>query len=609
MKPSRFLRAGAALVLSSAVSCAHPGGPGQANADVNSNRAPPQSDLPTEGNSQSGAQPFSTPSQPQHKPKVLEGADAGAPTGALPSSGSNELPDGGLDEGMISATQGQGVGAGGMSAPPPPTDADKQLAQDEAGEGNEDAVGAEGLDSRASGKPDHARTLEEIKASGYIRVLTRNNDTSFFIYRGHRMGFDYELGKRLAQKLGIRVDMVITNDWKDMVPALLRGEGDAIAAEVTVTPERQAEVLFAQPWAQVREVIVWKDGTPAVHSAQELSGKDVSVRKNSSYYETLTALNLQLAKAGKPLVQIKLIPDDTETDTILTAVAKGAYSYTVADDMLAQIHSAYFDNLVVGPPISAERDVAWAVRPKDKKLAAVINDLFHELRKKPDFNIVKKKYFEAERDFKKRGKDEFYASETGTLSPYDPLVIKHSEGYGFDWRLVAAQIYQESRFDPKNKSWVGAQGLFQIMPATAKGLGIIDPTDPEQSIRGGLKYMSQLAAHYSDVADPIERYRFALAAYNSGFGHIDDARHLARVSGRDASVWKNVSPWLLKLADRAVAARARFGFCRGTEPVDYVRHIDERYAGYAQLVPLKKGDKLPPTDKMEKGEKAKGAAN
>src|SRR5471030_1544679 len=135
----------------------------------------------------------------------------------------------------------------------------------ESGDDNEDAA-PEGIVSRASGRPNHARSLEEMVKSGYIRVLTRNNDTSFFIYRGHRMGFDYEIGKRLAQQLGIRVDMVITNDWKDMVPALLRGEGDAIAAEMTVTTERQKQVLFAQPWAQVREVLVWKDGTPPIHT-------------------------------------------------------------------------------------------------------------------------------------------------------------------------------------------------------------------------------------------------------------------------------------------------------------------------------------------------------
>src|SRR3954452_24685448 len=128
---------------------------------------------------------------------------------------------------------------------------DSSLARLESG--GEDAAPA-GLVSRASGHPDHPRTLEEIRKSGYIRVLTRNNDTSFFIYRGHRMGFDYEVGKKLAQHLGIRVDMIITQGWAEMVPALLRGEGDVIAAEVTVTEDRQKQVLFAEPWARTREV-------------------------------------------------------------------------------------------------------------------------------------------------------------------------------------------------------------------------------------------------------------------------------------------------------------------------------------------------------------------
>src|SRR5438270_1534756 len=131
------------------------------------------------------------------------------------------------------------------------------LARIEAGEANEDAA-PEGIVTRASGHPDHPRTLEEIRGSGYIRILTRNNDTSFFIYRGHRMGFDYELGKRLAQRLGIRVDMIVTANWGDMVRDLQRGEGDVIAAEVTVTEARKKEVLFAAPWGRTREVVVYR---------------------------------------------------------------------------------------------------------------------------------------------------------------------------------------------------------------------------------------------------------------------------------------------------------------------------------------------------------------
>ncbi len=457
----------------------------------------------------------------------------------------------------------------------------------EAGENNEDAA-PEGIVSRASGRPDHPRSLEEIVKSGYIRVLTRNNDTSFFIYRGHRMGFDYELGKKLAQHLGIRVDMIITQNWAEMVPALLKGEGDVIAAEVTVTDERRNQVLFAEPWARTREVVVWKDGSPPIGAPEDLSGKEVHVRRSSTYFGTLTALNGKLAAAGKAKVEIRIVPEDQETDTILEGVSRGSIVYTVADDLLANIHTAYWDNLVVGPPISAERDVAWAVRPGDTRLRNVVDQVFRELRRKPDFNVLRKKYFEADRSLRKERNDRFYASETGTLSPYDPLVRKYAEQHGFDWRLVAAQIYQESHFDPKRKSWVGALGLFQIMPATARGLGIKDPTDPEQSIRGGLKYMEQLSAHYKDVHDPIERYRFALAAYNTGFGHVDDARNLAQRDRKDVTHWRDVAPYLLKLSDRRVARRTRYGFCRGIEPVDYVRHIDERYTGYAQLVPLRK---------------------
>ena len=458
----------------------------------------------------------------------------------------------------------------------------EEVTQSEAGE---DAA-PEGIVSRASGRPDHPRTLEEIVKSGYIRVLTRNNDTSFFIYRGHRMGFDYEIGKKLAQSLGIRVDMIITQTWADMAPALLKGEGDVIAAEVTITDERKKQVLFAEPWGHTREVIVWKDGTTPLKAAEDLAGKNVHVRKTSTYTGSLLALNEKLKAKGSPEVNIIAVPEDWETDTVLESVSKGEIAYTIADDLLANIHTFYWDNLVVGPPITEDRELAWAVRPGDVKLKKAIDAVFRDLRRKPDFNVLKKKYFEAERSLAKERKDKFYASETGTLSQYDPMVRKYAELHAFDWRLVAAQIYQESHFDPSRKSWVGALGLFQIMPATARGLGIKDPTDPEQSIKGGLKYMQQLSDHYKDVSDPIERYRFALAAYNTGFGHVDDARHLARGDKKDVSVWRNVAPYLLKLSDRKYAHKARFGFCRGSEPVDYVRHIDERYTGYAQLVPL-----------------------
>jgi len=462
--------------------------------------------------------------------------------------------------------------------------ADETLEKLEAGDASGDGA-PQGIVTRASGHPDHPRTLEEIRRSGYIRILTRNNDTSFFIYRGHRMGFDYELGKRLAQRLGIRVDMVITTNWGDMVRDLLRGEGDVIAAEVSITEARKQEVLFAAPWGQTREVVVYRGSAAPIAAPEDLAGKDVHVRRSSTYFETLTALSRALEAQGKAAIRIHLVPEDQETDTILTAVSKGDILYTVADALLARIHAASFEGLKMGPALSEERDLAWAVRPRDVKLKQEIDAVFRELRKKPDFNLLRRQYFEEDRTFQKARRHELYASETGTLSPYDAMVRRYAGKHAFDWRLVAAQIYQESHFDPRGKSWAGASGLFQLMPATAKGLRVEDPTDPEQSIRAGLEYMHKLHDHYGDVPDDIERYRFALAAYNTGSGHIDDARRLARADKKDAKKWREVAPYVLRLSQRKYAARTRFGYCRGAEPVDYVRHIDERYAGYAQLVP------------------------
>src|SRR3954469_133854 len=168
--------------------------------------------------------------------------------------------------------------------------ADEGLARLEAG----DDGAPEGIVTRASGHPDHPRSLEEIRRSGYIRILTRNNDTSFFIYRGHRMGFDYELGKRLAQRLGIRVDMIVTANWGDMVRDLQRGEGDVIAAEVTVTEARKKEVLFAAPWGHTREVVVYRASAPPIALPEDLAGKEVHVRRSSAYFDTLTDLSRRL---------------------------------------------------------------------------------------------------------------------------------------------------------------------------------------------------------------------------------------------------------------------------------------------------------------------------
>jgi membrane-bound lytic murein transglycosylase F len=449
-------------------------------------------------------------------------------------------------------------------------------AQGAAGEAGETPI------DRPSGNGE-LRTLAQIKANGYIRVLVRNNATSFFIYRGHRLGFDYELGKRLAQSLGIRAQFVVPRSWDDIIPSLLRGEGDIIAGEMTVTPQRAAQVLFADPYLTTAERVVFRKGLAAPAGPEDLSGKKVTARKSSSYWQSLEALNTKLVAAGKPPAVLEAAPEDQETENILEDVAQGHADYAVADELIAKVVVGSNDKLLLGPPLGEPRPLAWAVRPGATDLAAAVNATFKAEKKGPEFNIWKKQFFEAPREFKEHQKAQFERS--GTLSPYDKLIAAAAHKNGFDWRLVAAQIYQESQFDPKRTSWCGAQGLFQLMPATAKQLGLSNPFDPKQSVEGGSKYMSQIMRMFDEVSDPIERYKLSLAAYNCGPGHVHDARALLKERNQPADRWEQVRPAMLELSNERVFGKTHFGYCRCGEPVAYVQKILERYDGYKQLIP------------------------
>ena len=184
----------------------------------------------------------------------------------------------------------------------------------------------------------------------------------------------------------------------------------------------------------------------------------------------------------------------------------------------------------------------------------------------------------------------------GKISPYDKLVRKYSDRYGFDWRLVTAQMYQESKFNPKAKSQVGARGLMQLMPRTAKAMGVINTSDPAHSIKGGVKYLDWLRDRF-DTSLPIsERLWFSLAAYNAGAGHVQDARRLASQMGYDANRWfEHTENAMLLLSKKKYAKKARYGFVNGTEPVNYVRDIRQRFEAYIELSgKIARNQKAPP---------------
>ncbi len=420
--------------------------------------------------------------------------------------------------------------------------------------------------------------LDVIKKRGTLRVLVRNNAVSFYLYKGSRDGFDYELAKTFARSLGLFVEVIVAPSYDALLPMLKEGKGDVVAASLTVTPERQKEVAFSRPYLKVSELFVQKKGAPALTSLEALRGRTVTVRPSSSYAEKLRPLTAQY---GFTLADAK---ETEEVEDLLADVDEGRVELTVADSHFFQAEALFRPSLEAPLKLSGdtEADIAFAVRTENIKLRAALDAFVKKHYRSMEYNMLKKRSFE-NRGAIAQGRQS--SAKSGSLSPYDKVIRRYSEQYSFDWRLMSAQAWRESRFDPNAKSFVGALGLFQVMPATGKELGFTKLQQPDQGVHAGVKYMHQLLNRF-DASLPLdERVRFSLAAYNAGMGRVQDARRLAEDLKLDPDVWAgNVEKAMGLLAQPRYARRSRHGFCRCQEPVDYVRSIEDKYASFVQLV-------------------------
>lgn len=429
--------------------------------------------------------------------------------------------------------------------------------------------------------------LDEIKKRGSIRMLTRNNAVSYFLYKGTQQGFDYEWVKLFAKENGLRLDVVVPPEAKDLIPWLNEGRGDVIAAQMTVTPEREAAVAFTPPYSWVDEVVVQRSGEAPLKSLAELKGKTLHVRPSSSYRRTLDALQ---ATAG-PFTVVDAA-EDVETEALIARVARGELPLTVADSTIAAVEQSWRNDIQTSVSLASGNAIALATRKDAPKLqAALAAFVSKHVSRTPagvtkgsvDYNVLRRTYFEARKKAEEARQD---FKETGKISAYDDLIRLHATNYGIDWRLMAAQAYQESRFDPAAKSWVGALGLFQVMPRTGAEMGFVKLEDPSEGVHAGVRYMAQLIDSFEKDLPFKQRVRFALAAYNAGRGHVEDARRLAQEMGLDPNRWfKHTEVAMLRLQDHAVARKMRHGYCRGEEPVKYVSEIQSRYDNYITIVP------------------------
>ncbi|MCZ6616846.1 MAG: transporter substrate-binding domain-containing protein [Gammaproteobacteria bacterium] len=413
--------------------------------------------------------------------------------------------------------------------------------------------------------------LSGIKASGTMRMLTLTGPHTFFLWRGELLGFEYELLKLFAKEQGVRLEVVLAPDRASLFENLKLDHADVLAAAVTVTEERlESGLRFSEPYMYVDEVFVSSATNPPPETLEGFDDRMVYSNPVTSHWQHLRQL--------QPQVKIQAVADDVET--LLERVRSLEYDITLIDSHLLAIERVHHTDLAEGPVLTRGAPIAWVVHPDNVELGQALDQFTKRVYRGRTYNLLWQKYFGNKRRVIRHEQQRLVGAE---LSPYDGLVKRQSSEFEFDWRMVVAQMYQESGFDPTRTSFAGARGLMQVMPRTAGQVGVAveDLWKPEPNIIAGTRYLNWTRQRFEDSLPLSERLWFALAGYNAGPGHVRDARRLAREQGLNPNLWfDNVERAMLLLSKPKYAQRAHYGFVRGSEPVNYVREIRERYRAY-----------------------------
>ena len=449
------------------------------------------------------------------------------------------------------------------------------------------AQAAPRADARVKGeKETHKLPLPDAEFKGdfdgmrqrrLIRVLVVYNKTNYFIDKGTPRGITTE-GFRLFEdhinkkyKTGhLKLHVVLIPVRRDaLADLLLSGKGDVVAASITVTPERLDKVDFSSPVLKnVSEIVVSGPASEPVATAQDMSGREVFVRKGSIFEQSVAALNAELEKSGKAPVRIRNAPDNLEDEDLLEMLNAGLVKYCVVDDFLARFWAKVLPKIQLntGAVLRKDADIAWAMRKGSPLLKAELDEF---IAKYPEGNATRNMLFAK---YLKNTKFVKNAASREEMAKYES-VVKFFQNYGdkydMDYLLMAAQGYQESRLDQKAKSPVGAVGVMQVMPATGADMKVGDITQTEPNINAGVKYMRFMVDQFfeKEPMDKLNKGLFAFAAYNCGPGRVQKLRKEAEQKGLDPNKWFN---------NVEIIASQRIG----RETVTYVSNIYKYYIAY-----------------------------
>ncbi|WP_028469721.1 membrane-bound lytic murein transglycosylase MltF [Neptunomonas japonica] len=412
--------------------------------------------------------------------------------------------------------------------------------------------------------------LEVIQANGSIRVATRNTPSAYYIDKSGPAGFEYELAKAFADDLGVEIDLIIPDTINGLFQTIEKRDAHIVAAGINISSARQTSFEFSTPYAESISTVIYrlKQGIPAPKSVDDLIDKKTLVLANSIQEEQLENI-----KSAHPNLAWQATSELTNTD-ILDKVFSQEVDYAIVDSSVYESQSSFYPGLNSAFTIGKSQPIAWVLTPnQDGSLKRAVNKFLEKPKTKTLIKSLKEKYFEKRNPLNYFDTVTFKQDMETRLSCLEQYFYMAEQETDFDWMLLASIAYQESHWKADAVSPTGVRGIMMLTNAAAKEVGVADRTDPIQSIRGGAEYLLNVKRKIPERIKEPDHTWFALAGYNVGFGHLEDARVLTQRANKDPDKWDDVKEFLPLLSKKKYFSTVKYGYARGQEPVQYVANI------------------------------------
>ncbi|GGO88848.1 membrane-bound lytic murein transglycosylase F [Marinobacterium nitratireducens] len=414
--------------------------------------------------------------------------------------------------------------------------------------------------------------LEMIQERGVLRLATFNTPSDYFLDKGEPAGFEYELVQAFARDIGVRVELHLARSPEELIRLVQQRDVHLAAAGLTVTPERQQRVAFGPSYLESATAVIYREirGRKPPKGIEDLVGKRILVAAGSRYGELLQAFQQEYPDLHWEET------DQLGISDLLSMVDDDEIDYTLVDSIRFDGQYAFYPGVKKAFEVEAPQPLAWMIaRRQDDALAQALETFFTKPETQSLIAELKARYFQRRNSLNYFDTLTFKRDLRERFPRYEQYFYIAEQETDIDWNLLASVAYQESHWDPGAVSPTGVRGIMMLTHAAASEVGVDDRTDPVQSIIGGAHYLVSVKKKIPDRIPEPDHTWFALAGYNVGFGHLEDARVLTQRGGKNPDRWNDVREFLPLLTKEKYYSTVKLGYARGYEPVQYVANIQK----------------------------------